>query len=514
MKRKKFVGIAILICAFLVFFVRSTIFLDPDFGWHLKMGEIISSSGIPATDPFSYTMPSFPFIDHEWLTNIAVYRIYNTFGYLGLAAISTLLVIISVAYLVGTKKGKPQDAKRVSLNDLLYMKIGKTFLGPNFLLPLSLAVLLPYFGIRAQVQSWLLLALLTTILFSETLWAKCKYAVPIIILFWANLHGSFVVGVGVLTAFIFIRTLGRRADKTDLLILLLSFLATLINPYGARLWHEVWVQASDGTLRWNITEWMPSLFMLDISYVSLLAFSTFLMFRYRKKFLPEELFIYFAFLVEALFSRRNVPLWVVISFPLTTRTIYFFYDEIRQIKGAIGKFQKLFGYTWFIALFLLIVASVVELGSAEDVSEGKFYPKEAVLYLAENLPDGEIFSEYGWGGYLIWKLPEKKVFIDGRMPSWRWSDSPTSESSAAFDDYIAVVDGKRDYKETFRKYNINTVLWPKAARGELLDVLAQKISHLFNKDEDERFSLSVQLEKDGWYKVYEDSSSVIYESVD
>ena len=511
---KKIIGPFILIFVFLIFLARAVIFLDPDFGWHLKMGEIITTSGIPRTDPFSYTMPSFPFIDHEWLTNIATYQIYNIFGYLGLAVISTLLVFLTVAILVNiSNQYRSVGIKKVFLKDFLYTKIGKNFLGPNFIILLTLAVLLPYFGVRAQVESWLLLSLLTIILFKEGVWAKGKYVIPAIILFWTNLHGSFAVGVSVLTAYLFIRTIRtRKIERGDLFILLLAILATFVNPYGIKLWGEVWMQASDGSLRWNITEWMPSIFMLDIAFVCLLSFSTFLVFKYKKYFKTEELLIYLAFLVQALLSRRHVPLWAVASYPTTVKTLYFFYDEIKNIKGAKIKFQKLYQYTWLLAFLILVIQSFMSLRSAQSIDEKAFYPKDAIAFLKEDIPEGKIFSEYAWGGYLIWKFPEKKVFIDGRMPSWRWYGNPQNESSSSFDEYIGIVDGKTDYKEAFGRYDIKVVLWPKEERGELLDVLAQKIALFITKGEgkEEKFNLLSQLEKDGWEKAYEDTVALVY----
>src|SRR3990167_10696773 len=59
--------------------------LDPDFGWHVRMGNYILANGIPQTDPLSYTMPNFPFIDHEWLTNVLMAVGYERLGMAGLA---------------------------------------------------------------------------------------------------------------------------------------------------------------------------------------------------------------------------------------------------------------------------------------------------------------------------------------------------------------------------------------------------------------------------------------------
>src|SRR3990172_11624222 len=64
----------------IVFWIRGIMLLDPDFGWHLRMVELILQNGISKTDPFSYTMPSYPFVDHEWLTNVVMSKIYGWSG--------------------------------------------------------------------------------------------------------------------------------------------------------------------------------------------------------------------------------------------------------------------------------------------------------------------------------------------------------------------------------------------------------------------------------------------------
>ena len=49
-----------------------------DFWWHLKMGEIILSSGsIPRTDIFSYTAAGKTFIVQNWLSEILLFLIYK-----------------------------------------------------------------------------------------------------------------------------------------------------------------------------------------------------------------------------------------------------------------------------------------------------------------------------------------------------------------------------------------------------------------------------------------------------
>src|SRR3989344_8844483 len=87
---------ALLSLTFLIYFLKAKIFLDPDFGWSLRLGELILKSGIPNKDPFSYTMPSYPYVDYEWLTHVTMAKLYSLSGYTGLALIFTLFAIITI----------------------------------------------------------------------------------------------------------------------------------------------------------------------------------------------------------------------------------------------------------------------------------------------------------------------------------------------------------------------------------------------------------------------------------
>src|SRR5947209_2475799 len=87
----------VLIAAFLIcFWMRGSSILDPDFGWHIRMGQLILSHGIPKTDPFSYTMPSFHLVDHEWLANIFLAKVFPLLGFGWLSFLFTLLALSSL----------------------------------------------------------------------------------------------------------------------------------------------------------------------------------------------------------------------------------------------------------------------------------------------------------------------------------------------------------------------------------------------------------------------------------
>lgn len=489
-----------LVFTFFVFWAKSIIAIDPDFGWRLSTGKLMIEKGIPYSDPFSYTMPSYAFVDHAWVYDLALAFLYPRIGKIGLGLISTIIVFAAVIISLSIPGIFEKNTKNKSL-----FKLTKLSWLP---LTLSLAVILPYSGIRAQAVSWLMAAILLRIILDSTLWKRLKFYLPLFFIFWANLHGSFILGPILAFTVVALRLPRKEASYGDLFIVILSFFATLVNPYGLGLWKEAFSTIFDPNLRFRINEWMPSVFVFDISQSFLLVLSTLLLFRYRKIVKLELVFLFLVLLIQALTSRRLVPVWILVALPLTSFGLALFSKEIAKIRGAQPRFDKFYNYTLSASLLFFLFASFFTLRSYSNLAEGKYYPAKAVVFLRQDLPQGNIFSEYGWGGYLIWKLPEKKVFIDGRMPIWKNKSPFNSESSSAMDDYLEIVNGEIEFEKFSEKYSIDTVLWPTFKRKlEIVsfEKLSQKLG--FNKGD---FNFLKNLEEKGWSKIYEDSSSVVF----
>jgi len=524
-KRKVVLGsFVVLTSVFVLFLIKGFIFLDPDFGWRLRTGEMILTSGIPKSDPFSYTMSTFAWVDHAWSLSTLIYILKLLTGFWGLSLVFSL---ITLSILVTSSRIKTLLTKtkvfaqtnlvlgipRTSL--ILALPVNFTSLGYFAALPviLTTSILFTFFGVRAQIVSWLMLAIVLFILFDERKWEKRRFLLPLIFLVWANLHGSFVMGLETFAIFVFFRFLRtKKLEVNELLLFLVSVLLTLLNPYGSGIWKEAYSSISDSSLRFRIIEWMPALMMVNFPMIFFMGFSGAILFKYRSKFSLEEKGLFVVFLLQALLSRRHLPLWAIVALPITMQGIYFVWLEASRNKGGVLRFAKMYVACWVFAVILFFSQLFLSLREAQFLGQGGFYPKEAVTYLRQNLPEGQIFSEYGWGGYLIWNLPEKKVFIDGRMPSWRWDAKNENELNSAFDVYEDIQRGKVDYKEVFAQFNVTTVLWSKPKKTTPVDNFfkgLEKYLEVFGWEQND-FDLVSSLEKDGWGKIYEDTTAVIY----
>jgi hypothetical protein len=490
---------ALVVIFYFAFFIfRTTVTSDPDFGWHLQFGRLITATqSIPLKDRYSYTMPSYDFIDHEWGMDIFLSEVYDHFGIWPLTIFFSFIGFCTLYIItLGTDKR--------FISSFLFLVGGTLF---------------DFIGVRPQTISWLFLAILSVILFQNKVWVRFRLFLPLLFLLWANLHGGFAIGLIVLAIFIFGQMLEKRKfNGTDCIVFFTSLVITLCNPYGYHLWIEVSKSAMDPVLRTTIQEWYPAIYFINVAFWVYALISLFLVIRYYKRFTITELVIYSILFISGMASMRNIPVFVIISFYPTMKAVTYLYEEAK--KKEYGKDRFMIGHFWFIIICLFLFLPQLGAYTYEIVTSYNgqdFYPNGAIEYLHHHLPEGQIFASYDWGGYLIWKLPEKKVFIDGRMPSWRNPNAPSNESTYAFGEYRNILGGEESFASTSKKYNIDTVL---VSANDLKEQQTKMFGITIDKNAVLRYffhsnmtfiPVIAQIRQMGWKVVYRDKTAVVFE---
>lgn len=487
--------------ATIYYWIRGASFFDPDFGIHMRMGQLIISEGIIIRDTMSYSMPSYPVVDHEWLTDIILVRLLPVVGYIGLAGIFAFVALGALLLQLLTVR---RQERRLAVIPLF----------------LTMAILAVFAGVRPQVITWFFFSLILFIVRDPERFWKWRLVLPGVFLIWANLHGGFPVGLAVLLAACVYWGFKKRLIFGMSALFVFSAGATLITPYWWRTWWEIAMSMSENSLRWNISEWAPTVFVLYFSFWIFLVLSAFLIIRHRKRFTFLDKLLYFGLLAMGLSAVRHFPLWALAAFPMATRGLAFLYREASGIKYGRSRFEKSLKVL-FVILIILLSPDLLSIYGAIGFQNN--YPEKAIVYLRTHKPKGEIFSLYDWGGYLNWKLPEKKVFINGRMPHWRQEVYSTSESEDAFDEYIRLLGGELSLREVATKYRISTLLVP-VEKKEAKNVIAEEIARFdrwvksglrIPKEKDASiFKVSDEAKKEGWEVVYKDDAFVIYQDRD
>lgn len=473
---------------FLICLSKSSIILDPDVGWHLRIGEILIKEGVPNTDPFSYTMPTFPYVDHSWLSDYVGYLFFSIGGFL----------LFNIFYII------PALLSLILIRDVTIK--GTSFKTLSSLL--GITILFPFFAARPLVFSWLFFAILVVCSLNKY-WKQTKVFIPIFFLVWANFHGSFVIGLLILTVKVAVNCWeNKKVLKTDMLILMFSVLATFINPYGLGLWREALSSITDIGLRFSIQEWQPGIFSFDPGLTILVTLTAVFTWRYRKKYELFTILVFVSCLFASISSGRNIPYLVLISTPLFVEGLKWFFNDANKVNNGKQRAYKAYKVFFYLVSTLCIGQLILLVNVYSRSLEENTYPTKAVNYLRDLKPEGNIFSVYNWGGYLIWYYPEKKVFIDGRMPSWSQEDKG-SEAANAFKDWRNVMSGTAPYQPYFEKYNVDTVLYPSGIyKPSFYNNILLSLNLI--KDPHKSFSLTSELTKNGWSRIYQDEVAIIY----
>jgi len=231
---------------------------DPDLFARVAVGRLIVESGsVPIYDPFAFTPKLERWIDHEWLAGLFFYHLTQLGSDRALMFAALAFIFLTAWFLALAQvswQGTKNHASRLSPVWLLLALLDSRYLWSSI--------------IRAQVFTYLFLALWLWI-FARVLRGGSRWMLvllPVTMVPWANAHGGFVVGLGLLAAVtgtFLVRAVlqggvghGVARSTPWIVTLLLAFIATGINPYGLVNYWEYILHATSME-RTSITEWAP-----------------------------------------------------------------------------------------------------------------------------------------------------------------------------------------------------------------------------------------------------------------
>lgn len=389
---------------------------DPDMWWHLKSGEVIwTTHHIPTADLFSYTTNHHAIVPQEWLSQVLMYGAYRLAGCSGLmlwlCALTTILLV--AGYLLCT----------------LYSRNAKVaFVGAMVLWFFSTGGLV----VRPQMISYVLLVLELLLLYAGyARGSRWFFALPALFALWVNCHGSFLFGLIVLGAFwvcSFFRfhagslacVRWRPAQQRALgWNLLLSAAAVFLSPLGAKqVLYPLDTMLRQPLVVTQIDEWKP-LLMSDPRGVALMGvlgcIALLLIVRRSERIYLHELVLLALSAWFALSHRRMCFAFGIFAGPVLARLLsdsWEKYDAERDFPIANAVMVAVAG----LAIFLAFPGSKA---LAKQVSDGN--PVAAVDYIRTHDLHGNMLNSYLYGGYLIWTMPERPVFIDGRSDLYEWA---------------------------------------------------------------------------------------------
>ncbi len=403
----------------LVLYRFSETVADPDLWGHVSFGRLIwESRAVALPDPFSYVTAGQPWMNHEWLAEVLFHLAFTSMGPRGLILLKTAVSLFVFGLLYWHLCREMLTPLRAGLLVLVVLH----FFLPSLITARPMLFSFPFFLV--------VLIAIRRLTVGETTWA---WALPPLFALWANLHGGFLAGIGLLAVWaiteLAVRARSRRRSNVMHrpptwaipTLLVASTAATLINPYGLGLLRFL---AHTATVpRPDITEWQPLTLMsrYGLAYAAYVGVAIWGLLQSRRERSPASLTVLIVLIVLPLMALRHASLSALGIAVFAGAHIN---DAWERAIGArsgtrAGSARRIQAAA---IVFLLLAAAVFVTRSVSHLScirleplIGGSYPLRAVRLIKDSNANANIAIHFDWGEYAIYHLaPSIKVSVDGR----------------------------------------------------------------------------------------------------
>jgi uncharacterized RDD family membrane protein YckC len=310
---------------------------------------------------------------------------------------------------------------------------------------------------------------------------------PALTVLWTNIHGGFFIGImlvgcyaaGEITHWLVEKDRGPAKaalarGKSYLITALACAAATLVNPYFYRLHVHMYRFLTGATHIRFISEYQPTNFQNGLAHwfepMLLLGAVAVVWSLYQKRY--AHAFLLAGWLHLALFSVRNLPIYLLVAAPVVAGTLHELllrladaplapwiaraarsFEKFAAGIGALDRRGRVYATSaaGFLAIGVLFYAPTPPAKFRAEY-DPRSYPVKALDVIRGDEFSKSVFTYDDWGDYLIYRLyPKTRVFVDGRFDLY---------GEKFTEKYIDLMNGKNGWEQTLKQYGVDTVLLP------------------------------------------------------
>jgi hypothetical protein len=439
-----------------------------DFWPYLRIGqEIVRTRSIPSFEFMTFTQYGHPVVYLYWLPSLVFLGIFRLGG-VNLISLFSLICILTFYSLLWI------CLRQIKINPLI---AGITIL-------ITAIVGINFWSFRPQI---LVYPIFGMVLLAIIRWLQkdcCLiWTIPFLTLFWVNLHGSFIVVFLILISAILFGT-GDR--KKLVIVTVLSLLSTFINPYGVKLWGDMFSMVNNASIQQFSTEWKAP---QNIGWQANIFFGTILAIPVLSVIAKQKINILFwvwfvGFGWMAFTSERYGAWFLGIETLLLAQLLQPIANRyLRQTPRLLNKYMNLAIGILLLTFPIALLPGVRSLWwqKAPSIYDERT-PTKAVDWLQKNPQlQGELWSDFSYSTYMTYALPERKLFMTNRF-----EDFPPQQ----FVDNLHISKADYDWQQVVDKYGINLIMASEKMEPELIHAVSSSKN---------------------WKEVYRDGQTVIFE---
>jgi hypothetical protein len=382
---------------------------DFDYGLHLRTGQWTVEHGwVPDAEVFSAHSSTPRWVAYSWAYEVLLYGLDAALGVwaqIALAVAMSLAIAHVLFTMVRRISGRTALAAGLSLIGIV--AIAPMLYGRSMMFTIVLATLELHLLLRATALDE----------------RRALLFVPLVFAVWANLHVHFLYGLFLYGCFLLQAWLdalrSARASRAAVdawslatqmtWIGVACVLATLVNPYHVRIYDPIVRYLFQAPMIYTqLQELKPPSLSSIPSWMTLALIFLVVVGAGRRLLGRPFLLLMFAIAVAVgLRSARDAWFIVVTGSALLAAAL----------RGP--REERLMAQPLVVAAgtACAIAVAVSGMGITADSLRAHLrerFPVDATAFIESENLSWPIYNDYNWGGYLMWRFPDRKVSIDGR----------------------------------------------------------------------------------------------------
>jgi hypothetical protein len=402
--REPFLALLVAVEA-LVLCVRLPDYVHSDTWLAVVAGRLVAQQGLPHHETLTVWSDGRTWVDQQWLGQLAFYRL-DALGGLRLVLLVHVLFLIAgftLALVFARRSGG--SARSVAIVGIL-----------------ALVVALPNSVARTQSFAFLFFVGLFWLLASDSRQrSKRTYLVVPLLVLWANVHGSVVLGVALVGMWALAELIraGRRRDVWDRRIRAVALgvaapLCLLVSPYGLDVVDYYHTVLSSSAFRDLVTEWHAPTFPAQLPFFILAVGGVWLVARKPRRLTLFEHLALICTLFAAFDAVRNLVWFALVALMVVPRAL----DDLWPTGDApIRERLNIALSSAAIAVTVIALASVAGRAGSWYVTGYPEKAADAVSAVADREPATRVFASEEFADWVLWKVPSLsgRVAFDARF---------------------------------------------------------------------------------------------------
>jgi hypothetical protein len=380
-----------------------------DLTYHLRAGaQILDTGAIPTTDTWTFTAAGLPWVDQQWGSQVILATTFRTGGWTGLVLLKAFLVfaMFGCLFVIARRQGMP-----ARLATLLVLA--------------AFGVAAPTLSLRPQLIAMTLFALVLLLVADRRVHPGRVWLVPVVVLVWANIHGSFFLGPIVL-GLAWIEDVHDRvkAPRRMLWMAIAAGLAACLTPTGPWVWSYAFGLSTNAQITNQVAEWRPTS-LRDAPGLAFFisAFAVVAAMARRASAVPWPTLLWLlVFFVIGAYAERGLAWWPLAVVPVIAGGILPNGDG-KPARRPLVETRAMRQVNIGIAA-AIVAGGIILLPIWRPIDPGTNAPQGAVGFAPSGVtgalrdlgrPGDRVFHPQSWGSWFEFAEPDLQYVVDSRI---------------------------------------------------------------------------------------------------